>query len=161
MNSLPQGIWLFTDKRVILILYMWDDCTEAEAMQDMYVAYEAYYSNQSWGKRKELTPLVKKAYVTEIINGFNPKNIGKWVVVTSPRKKKATVSKLYLVDRTSNKHTQWWWSPDALFAMVFNKQSAAEYQAKRYKYNNPRVIQITEKMTRYYNKTTKYDYEDY
>ena len=37
-------------------------------------------------------------------------------------------------------------SPSSFLAMVFEKESAAKYQANRYKYNNARVKKITPAM---------------
>ena len=39
-----------------------------------------------------------------------------------------------------------WWSPASIYAMIFEKKSAAEYQAKKYKYNKVRIKQITQEM---------------
>lgn len=52
--------------------------------------------------------------------------------------------RMFLVDRRITK--RFWWSPDSYYAMIFKKKEAAELQAKKYKYNNVRVKQITENM---------------
>lgn len=41
---------------------------------------------------------------------------------------------MYLVNRNITKRM--WWSPSAFLAMVFESKSAAENQARKYKYNN-------------------------
>lgn len=52
---------------------------------------------------------------------------------------------LYVIaNRTKTK--QMWWSPASIYAMIFEKKSAAEYQAKKYKYNKVRIKQITQEM---------------
>nr|DAH40217.1 MAG TPA: hypothetical protein [Caudoviricetes sp.] len=45
-----------------------------------------------------------------------------------------------------NKTKDFWWSPNTTFAMKFIKKSSAEFQAKKYKYNNAKVVKITKKM---------------
>ena len=52
--------------------------------------------------------------------------------------------KMFLADRRLT--SSFWWTPDSSYAMVFEKKSAAEFQALRYKYNNVRVQQITKDM---------------
>nr|DAH50656.1 MAG TPA: hypothetical protein [Caudoviricetes sp.] len=44
-----------------------------------------------------------------------------------------------------NKTKDFWWSPNAIFAMKFIKKYSAEFQAKRYRYNNVKIIEITKK----------------
>lgn len=39
-----------------------------------------------------------------------------------------------------------WWSPNTTFTMKFIKKSCAEFQAKKYKYNNVKVIEITKEI---------------
>lgn len=122
---------------------MCDYCTEAEALYDMYDGDEV------WGNDYyELSISDKWEYVYKRGHSFHPSDVGKWVVVTTPRRKRNTIDRMFLVDR--NRTKKWWWSPASHYAMVFDKQSAAEYQAKRYKFNKPRVMQITKKMTHYY-----------
>ena len=53
---------------------------------------------------------------------------------------------IYLVDRSKTK--RFWWSHDAVYAMVFNDKSAAEFQAGKYKHNDIEVIEITKNMVR-------------
>lgn len=86
----------------------------------------------------------KQFYVIARSHCFSKKDVGKYVVVQDTRRNRNVVSKLYLVDRTKTK--QMWWSPASIYAMVFEKKSAAEYQAKRYKYNKAKVKQITTEM---------------
>ena len=86
----------------------------------------------------------KKFYCKAKSQCFEKSDIGKYVVCQTPRKNKKTASILYLVDRTRCKY--WWWSHDSSFAMVFEKESAAKIQAKKYRYNNARVKQITPAM---------------
>ncbi len=49
-----------------------------------------------------------------------------------------------MVDR--NKTKDFWWSFNTKFAMKFIKKSSANFQAKKYKYNNVKVIKITKEM---------------
>ena len=74
---------------------------------------------------------------------FTKDDLGKFVITQTPRRY-SDFRNLYLVDR--NKTKDFWWSPNAKFAMKFIKKSCAEYQAKRYKYNNAKVVKITKKM---------------
>lgn len=83
----------------------------------------------------------KRFYVQARGRCFSKEDVGKYVVVQNSRRNKRVMPTMYLVDRAKTKHM--WWSPASSFAMVFDKQSAAEYQAKRYRYNKARVKQIT------------------
>lgn len=71
---------------------------------------------------------------------ISKKDVGKWVVIQDAQRDTEKSPFVYLVDRT--KCRKLWWSEDARKAMLFNKQTAAEYQARRYHYNNVRVRQI-------------------
>ena len=73
---------------------------------------------------------------------FTKDDLGKFVIIQSSRY--GDFRNLYLVDR--NKTKDFWWSPNATFAMKFIKKSSAEFQAKRYKYNNVKVIEITKEI---------------
>ena len=75
---------------------------------------------------------------------FSKDDVGKYVVIQNSRRNKMVMPTMYLVDRTKTKRM--WWSPASSFAMVFEKRTAAEYQAKRYRFNKARVKQITPAM---------------
>ena len=75
---------------------------------------------------------------------FSESDIGKFVIIQNSRRKKNIMPTMFLVDRHKTKRM--WWSPSSFLAMVFDKESAAKYQAKRYKYNNARVKKITPAM---------------
>ena len=74
---------------------------------------------------------------------FTKNDLGKFVITQIPRKS-SNFKILYLVDRSKTK--DFWWSPNTTFAIKFIKKSCAEFQAKRYKYNNVKVIKITKEM---------------
>jgi hypothetical protein len=63
-----------------------------------------------------------------------------YYVVTKGRNKET----LFLVNRNLTK--TFWWSSDISVAMVFNKESAAQYSADRLKYRQPEVIDHEEAM---------------
>ena len=84
----------------------------------------------------QVTKIKKKNHL------FTKDDLGKFVIIQSSRY--GDFRNLYLVDR--NKTKDFWWSPNAKFAMKFIKKSCAEYQAKRYKYNNVKVIEITKEI---------------
>ena len=88
----------------------------------------------------------KRAYIAAKERRFKKEDIGKFVIVQTPQIRKATIKRLYLVDRSKTK--RFWWSHDAIYAMVFNDKTAAEFQANKYKYNNAKVVEITNTMTR-------------
>ncbi|MBQ9821791.1 MAG: hypothetical protein IJM58_06680 [Muribaculaceae bacterium] len=111
--------------------------TEAAHLAEIYDGDDAYFEEYSTYEKRE--------YIADKENRFNRQDVGKYVVVQTPRKNKKVMRRLYLVDR--NKTKRFWWSHDALYAMVFNDKSAAELQAKRYKYNNTRVVEIKSYMT--------------
>lgn len=113
-----------------------DDCSEAEYLADIY---DDNFNNLDTYSLEE-----KQSYVIARSHCFSKEDIGKYVVVQNTRRNKNIVSKLYLVDRTKTK--QMWWSPASIYAMIFEKKSAAEYQAKKYKYNKVRIKQITQEM---------------
>ena len=117
-----------------------DDCSEAEYLADIYDdTYDYNFNNLDTYSLEE-----KQLYVIARSHCFSKKDIGKYVVVQNTRRNKNIVSKLYLVDRTKTKRM--WWSPASIYAMIFEKKSAAEYQAKKYKYNKVRIKQITQEM---------------
>ena len=58
---------------------------------------------------------------------FTKDDLGKFVITQTPRRY-SNFRNLYLVDR--NKTKDFWWSPNATFAMKFIKKSCAEFQAK-------------------------------
>lgn len=74
---------------------------------------------------------------------FTKNDLGKFVITQIPRKS-SDFRNLYLVDRSKTK--DFWWSPNTTFAMKFIKKSCAEFQVKRYKYNNVKVIKITKEL---------------
>lgn len=86
----------------------------------------------------------KELYLDAKAHCFSKSDIGKFVVIQNSRRKKNIMPKMFLVDR--HKIKSMWWSPSSFLAMVFEKESAAKYQAKRYKYNNARVKKITPAM---------------
>ena len=49
---------------------------------------------------------------------------------------------LFLVDRRRTKSR--WWATDVTGAMIFEKQSAAEIQARKLRYKKPEVITVNE-----------------
>ena len=110
---------------------MWDEGTEAEHLSEIdgYFGEEPY---EDWEK---------KLYLDAKAHCFSKNDIGKFVVIQNSRRKRNIMPIMYLVDRHRTKRM--WWSPSAFFAMVFEKESAAKFQAKRYKYNNARVKKIT------------------
>lgn len=113
---------------------MYDDWgTEAEHLAEIYDDF-------SFGDFEPYSRAERADYVRAKNNRFTKSSIGKFVVAQTPRKNKGVVKLLYLVDRSLTK--RFWWSHDALYAMVFDKKSAAEFQAKRYKFNNVRVMEV-------------------
>lgn len=113
---------------------MIDYGTEAEHLADIedYDFEEAY---DDWEK---------KLYLDAKACCFSESDIGKFVIIQNSRRKKNIMPTMFLVDRHKTKRM--WWSPSSFLAMVFDKESAAKYQAKRYKYNNARVKKITPAM---------------
>ena len=109
--------------------------TEAEYLSDIYDGYDI---------KEPLTDEDKADYVKAKSKCFCKKDIGKYVIIQTPRKNKSIVNILYLVDRKLTKN--FWWSPSAFYAMVFEKEDAAKLQAKKYKFNNVKVIQIKKSM---------------
>lgn len=118
------------------------DCTEAEALEEQ--GGFGYFPREDY--RYDVYD--RAEYVDKKFHAFSPKSIGKWCVVQKPKRKRNTISRLFLVDR--NRTKRWWWSPDAFYAMVFDNESAARFQIRRYKYNKPKIMQITPAMTEYY-----------
>lgn len=121
--------------------------SEAEALSDIYDGcddndFEPY------------TLAEKREYVQARQYAFPKSAVGKFVVVQKPRRNKDTIKHLYLVDRA--KTNMMWWSPYAGFALLFDKQSAAEFQAKQYKYNKARVLQVTNQMARLHEYVEEY-----
>ena len=106
--------------------------TEAAHLSEIYDGCEVYDEPYSRADRAD--------YVSAKGRCFNKSDIGKYVVVQNSRINKKVMPTMYLVDRSKTKRM--WWSPDSYYAMVFNNKSAAEFQAKRYKFNKPRVMQI-------------------
>ncbi len=49
---------------------------------------------------------------------------------------------LFLVDRRRTKSM--WWATDIASAMIFEKESAAEIQARKLRYKNPEVVPVNE-----------------
>ena len=107
--------------------------TEAEHLSEICDGCEyGYFESYSMAERAD--------YIRAKNNRFIESCIGKFVVVQTPRKNKGVVKLLYLVDR--NRTKRFWWSHDAIFAMVFDKREAAEIQARKYRYNKARVMEI-------------------
>lgn len=73
---------------------------------------------------------------------FTKDDLGKFVIIQNS--KYNNFKNLYLIDR--NKTKDFWWSFNTKFAMKFIKKSSANFQAKKYKYNNVKVIKITKEM---------------
>lgn len=112
---------------------MYYDDTEAEHLSDIEDYYEdSFEPYEDWEKKR---------YFTFKSMSFDKKNIGKWLVVQNSRKNRHIMPTMFLVDRHKTK--MFWWSPSPRFAMIFEKESAAKYQAKRYKFNKARAIQIS------------------
>ena len=108
--------------------------TEAEHLADIddYDLEEPY---EDWEK---------KLYLDAKARCFSENDIGKFVIIQNSRRNKNIMPTMFLVDRHKTKRM--WWSPSSFLAMIFEKESAAKYQAKRYKYNNARVMKITPAM---------------
>lgn len=110
--------------------------TEAGHLSEIYDGCEIHSELYSSSERRD--------YVDAKGRCFKKEDIGKYVVIQNSRRNKYVMPKMFLVDRKITK--RFWWSPDSYYAMVFEKKDAAEFQAKRYKYNNVRVKQITKDM---------------
>jgi hypothetical protein len=111
---------------------MIDYISEAEALSEIYDGFEPYSRSD------------RRDYVDAKSRTFKKSDVGKFVVIQKPRRKKGVVSVLYLVDRSLTK--RFWWSPDSFYAMVFDKESAARIQAAKYRFNKASVRQITSSM---------------
>lgn len=124
---------------------MIDYGTEAEHLADIddYDLEEPY---EDW--ERSYTFDAKARY-------FSESDIGKFVIIQNSRRKKNIMPTMFLVDRHKTKRM--WWSPSSFLAMVFDKESAAKYQAKRYKYNNARVKKITPAMCNFEYFIDNYD----
>lgn len=116
---------------------MYDYGTEAEHLAEIYDDVSAFGDSR-------YTEFEKRMYVKAKSQCFNETDIGKFVVEQKPRKNKGVVSVLYLVDRKKTK--RFWWSHDSWYAMVFEKESAAQIQASKYRFNKVKVKQITSAM---------------
>lgn len=112
------------------------DDTEAAHLSEIYDDCEICSEPYSASERRD--------YVDAKGRCFKDKDIGKYVIVQDSRRNKNVMPKMFLVDRKITK--RFWWSPDSYYAMIFEKKEAAELQAKKYKYNNVRVKQITKDM---------------
>lgn len=86
----------------------------------------------------------KKLYLDAKARCFSKRDIGKFVIIQNSRRNKSIMPTMFLVNRHKTKLM--WWSPSSALAMVFEKESAAKFQAKRYRYNNARVKKITPAM---------------
>lgn len=118
----------------------WD--TEAGHLSEIYDDDERRCSDGF----EPYSTVERRAYIAAKERRFKKEDIGKFVVVQTPRKRNKVVKCLYLVDRSKTK--RFWWSHDAIYAMVFNDKTTAEFQANKYKYNNAKVVEITNTMTR-------------
>ncbi len=114
---------------------MTDYISEAEALSDIYDGEEI---------TEPLSQEDKRDYVLAKSHCFKKSDIGKYVIVQKPRKKKRVINNLYLVNRKLTK--KMWWSPSSFLAMVFESPLEAVTQAKKYKYNSVRVKKITPEM---------------
>lgn len=110
--------------------------TEAAHLSEIYDECEIHSEPYSVSERSD--------YIDAKGRCFKKEDIGKYVVIQTSRRNKNIMPKMFLVDRKITK--RFWWSPDSYYAMIFEKKDAAEFQAKRYKYNNVRVKQITKEM---------------
>lgn len=110
--------------------------SEAEALSEIYDGFEGNFEPYSKSDRHD--------YIDAKSMTFKKSDIGKWVVVQKPRRKKGVVGTLYLVNRSLTK--RFWWSPDSSYAMVFEKESAARIQAAKYRFNKASARQITSNM---------------
>lgn len=113
---------------------MWD--TEAEHLAEIC---ECNFEEEAYKNWKKELYLIAKAHC------FKKKDIGKFVIIQNSRRNKNIMPTMYLVDRKKTKDM--WWSPSSFLAMIFENESAAKYQAKKYKYNNVRVRRITSTMS--------------
>lgn len=107
---------------------------------------EAEHLNEIYGYGGCSEPYSKderRDYCLAKSHSFKNSDVGKYVVCQTPRKR-GIIPILYLVNRAKSK--DYWWSHDSFYAMVFEKKSAAETQARKYKYNDIKVIQITSTM---------------
>lgn len=106
--------------------------TEAYHQSEAYDGAEGYFEPYTIDDRAD--------YILAKGCRFKKEDVGKYVVIQNSRRNRKVMPTMYLVDRKITKN--WWWSPDSLYAMVFDKKSSAEYQAKRYKYNKAMAIEI-------------------
>ena len=113
-----------------------DYISEAEALSEIYDGCEVCLEPYNKSERRD--------YVDAKSQTFKKSDVGKWVIIQKPRRKRSVVSVLYLVDRSLTK--RFWWSPDSFYAMVFEKESAARIQASKYRFNKASVKQITPSM---------------
>lgn len=115
---------------------MADYISEAEALSEIYDGFEGGFEPYSKSDRRD--------YVDAKSRTFKKSDVGKFVVIQKPRRKRGVVSVLYLVDRSLTK--RFWWSPDSFYAMVFENESTARIQASKYRFNKASVRQITSSM---------------
>ena len=105
---------------------------------------EACYQSEAYdgvgGYYEPLTISDRADYISAKGRRFRKNDVGKYVVIQNSRRNRKVMPTMYLVDRTITK--SWWWSPDSKYAMVFDKKSSAEYQAKRYRFNKARAVEI-------------------
>lgn len=106
--------------------------TEACYQSEPYDGAEGYFEPYTIDERAD--------YILAKGCRFRKEDVGKYVVIQNSRRNRKVMPTMYLVNRNITK--SWWWSPDSQYAMVFDKKSSAEYQAKRYKYNKARAIEI-------------------
>lgn len=125
---------------------MEDFITEAEALSYIYDDGE-YFEPYSAEDRSD--------YVNAKAHAFSPRNIGKFVVVQNARRNRKVVQFLYLANRNITKRM--WWTPSAFLAMIFDKKEAAEFQAKRYKFNKARTKEITKDMAQRHQFEIEYE----
>lgn len=112
---------------------MEDYISEAEALSEIYDDPEGNFEPYSKSDRRD--------YVDAKSRRFKKSDIGKWVVIQRPKRKKGVVRILYLVDRNLTK--RFWWSPDSFYALVFKNEDAARLQAAKYRFNEATARQIT------------------
>lgn len=115
--------------------------SEAEALSDIYDDSNVYSIH---GRDNTYTRIERREYCNAKSNAFRATDEGKFVLVKKAERNRDVVPTLYLVDRDITK--RFWWSPSSFHAMIFEKKSAAEIQAKKYRYGNVKVKQITKDM---------------
>jgi len=119
---------------------MTDYISEAEALSEIYDGFEENF--------EPYTTEEKMYFIRSKNFRFSKSDIGKFVIIQTPRRNKNVMKILYLVDRQKCK--TFWWSHDSNFAMIFNCRSAAQNQVSKYRYNNAKIMEIKPWMIKSY-----------